>query len=140
MPPPPRFSVLAVGGRPGRRPVYNFQRVFNLKMGYGTREHDAIPYRSQGPVTAEEYLSREERYDKELAEEVGTDPTKMTLDERRAALRAYREGRYEKLLDAVYKRRGWTPNGIPTQATCRRLGIHEVEGLMALLEQNGVTE
>ena len=29
--------------------VYNFQRVFNLRMGFGTREHDAIPYRSAGP-------------------------------------------------------------------------------------------
>lgn len=119
--------------------VYTFQRVFNLKMGYGTREHDAIPYRSQGPVTAEEYLSREERYDKQLAEEVGVDPTKMTLDERRAALRTYRTDRYELLLDAVYKRRGWTPDGIPTQATCRRLGIDKVEGLIPLLEAKGVT-
>ncbi|HXZ98234.1 MAG TPA: aldehyde ferredoxin oxidoreductase C-terminal domain-containing protein, partial [Candidatus Acidoferrum sp.] len=25
--------------------VYNFQRIFNLRMGYGTREHDALPYR-----------------------------------------------------------------------------------------------
>lgn len=120
--------------------VYNFQRLFNLKMGYGTRRHDAIPYRSQGPVTAEEYLSREERYDKQLAEEVGVDPAGKSLDERRAALRAYRTGRYEQLLDAVYKRRGWTPDGIPTVATCRRLGIDQVEGVLELLAQHGVTE
>jgi aldehyde:ferredoxin oxidoreductase len=120
--------------------VYNFQRIFNLKMGYGRRRHDAIPYRSQGPVTAEEYLSRQDRYDKQLKEEVGLDPAAMTLDERRAALRRYREERYEKLLDAVYKRRGWTPDGIPTLAKIRALGIDKVEGVVELLASHGVTE
>ena len=120
--------------------VYNFQRIFNLKMGYGRRRHDAIPYRSQGPVTAEEYLSRQDRYDKQLKEEVGLDPAAMTLDERRAALRRYREERYEKLLDAVYKRRGWTPDGIPTLAKVRSLGIDKVDGVVELLASHGVTE
>ena len=32
--------------------VYNFQRIFNLKMGYGTREHDGVPYRAMGPMAA----------------------------------------------------------------------------------------
>ena len=36
---------------------------------------------------------------------------------------AYREDQYELLMDAVYKRRGWTPNGIPTLETLKRLGI-----------------
>ena len=103
--------------------VYNFQRVFNLKMGFGTRQHDAIPYRSMGPVTVEEYESRAERYDKQLRELVGFDPEGETSAEKMAALRAYREDQYEKLIDAVYKRRGWTPNGIPTLETIRRLGI-----------------
>jgi aldehyde:ferredoxin oxidoreductase len=103
--------------------VYTFQRVFNLKMGFGTREHDAIPYRSAGPVTVEEYESRAERYDKQLKELVGFDPKGKTTEEKMAALRAYREEQYEKLIDAVYKRRGWTPNGIPTLETLRRLNI-----------------
>ena len=120
--------------------VYNFQRVFNLKAGFGRRAHDVIPYRSQGPVTAEEYVSRQERYDKQLKEEVGLDPTAMTLDERRAALRRYREDRYQSLLDAVYKRRGWTSDGIPTLAKVRSLGLDKVEGLVELLAAHGVTE
>ena len=37
----------------------------------GLRKHDAIPYRSMGPVTEEEYLSRQERYDKQLVERAG---------------------------------------------------------------------
>lgn len=45
---------------------------------------------------------------------MGVDPTQMTLEEKMAATRKYREDRYEKLLDAVYKRRGWNNNGVPT--------------------------
>ena len=103
--------------------VYNFQRLFNLKMGFGTREHDAIPYRSAGPVTDTEYESRAERYDGQLRELVGIDPTGMTTAEKRLALRRYREDRYERLIDAVYKRRGWNDKGIPTLAHVRELGI-----------------
>lgn len=103
--------------------VYNFQRVFNLRMGSGLRQHDAIPYRSQGPVTVEEYESRADRYDKQLREQLGLDPTTMTIQEKLAALRKYREEMYAKLQDAVYKRRGWTPDGVPTLETLRKLEI-----------------
>lgn len=94
--------------------VYNFQKIFNIRMGYGLRQHDAQPYRAAGPVTLEEYKSREERYDGQLRDLQGLDPTTMTLEEKHAALRKYREERYESLLDAVYKRRGWNKNGVPT--------------------------
>jgi aldehyde:ferredoxin oxidoreductase len=103
--------------------VYNFQRVFNVRMGYGRRFNDAIPYRSAGPVTVQEYESRAERYDKQLREIVGFDPAGKTTEEKVAALRAYREEQYEKLTDAVYKRRGWTPDGVPTLEKLRELGI-----------------
>src|SRR5512136_2562052 len=82
--------------------VYNFQRVFNLKMGFGTREYDRIPYRSQGPVTVEEYESRAARYDKQLREKLGLDPAGLTAAEKVAALKAYRRDQYQKLCDAVY--------------------------------------
>jgi aldehyde:ferredoxin oxidoreductase len=112
--------------------VYNFQRVFNLRMGFGTREQDAIPYRSVGPVTVEEYESRAERYDKQLKELVGFDPGGKSTEEKMTALREYREDQYEKLIDAVYKRRGWTENGIPTLATLKKLRIDfpEVVGVV----------
>jgi aldehyde:ferredoxin oxidoreductase len=92
-------------------------------MGFGTREHDAIPYRSVGPVTDMEYESRAERYDQQLVELLGLDPGRMTTEEKRRALRQFREEQYEKLIDAVYKRRGWDENGIPTLETVRALGI-----------------
>jgi aldehyde:ferredoxin oxidoreductase len=112
--------------------VYNFQRIFNLRMGFGRREHDAIPYRAMGPVTVEEYESRKDRYDTQLVELHDVDIEGKSTGERIAILRRFRERRYEELKDAVYKRRGWTRNGIPTLETVRRLGIDFPEVLEVL--------
>jgi aldehyde:ferredoxin oxidoreductase len=112
--------------------VYNFQRVFNLKLGYGRREQDAIPYRAMGPVTIDEYESRAERYDGQLAEKCGVDTEGMATAEKLAMLRQYREGEYEKLKDAVYARRGWNNDGYPTLETVKRLGIDFPEVLEVL--------
>jgi aldehyde:ferredoxin oxidoreductase len=119
--------------------VYNFQRIFNLKMGFGKREHDAIPYRAVGPVTNAEYESRQERYDKDLTERYGVDISAMELEEKVSVLRNHREGQYEKLKDAVYIRRGWNPGGIPTLETVKRLGIDFPE-VLDVLRANGITE
>lgn len=94
--------------------VYNFQKIFSIRMGKGLRSNDKIPYRSMGPVTKEEYESRQERYDNQLSEKVGFDPAGKTTEEKMAVLRKYRENQYELLIDAVYKRRGWNSNGVPT--------------------------
>jgi aldehyde:ferredoxin oxidoreductase len=74
-------------------------------------------------VTAEEYESRAERYDKQLREKLGLDPSTMTTREKMAALRKYREEQYGRLQDAVYARRGWDANGVPTLETLRELEI-----------------
>jgi len=103
--------------------VYNFQRMFNLRRGYGVRKWDAQPYRAAGPVTEEEYLSRQERYDKQIKELIGMEPEGMSLKEKMAAHRKFREDRYEKLLDAVYKRRGWDTNGVPKTEHLKTLGM-----------------
>jgi aldehyde:ferredoxin oxidoreductase len=103
--------------------VYNFQRVFNLRRGYGTRIHDRQPYRAAGPVTMEEYESRAERYDKQLKEKIGFDPEGKTTPEKMKVLRKYREGQYELLIDAVYKRRGWNKNGVPTIEFLKKIGM-----------------
>ncbi len=116
--------------------VYNLQRVFNLKNGFGKRDEDYPPYRAMGPVSKLEYESRTERYDKQLREEVGIDPSGMTTEEKMVAVRAYREDRYDKLMDAVYKRRGWTPNGVPTVETLQRLGI-DYPDVVELVKRHG---
>ena len=103
--------------------VYNFQRVFNLRRGFGTREHDRQPYRAAGPVTKEEYESRAERYDKQLKEIVGFDPAGKTTEEKMKVLRKFREDQYEKLLDAVYQRRGWNRNGVPSIEFLKKIGM-----------------
>ncbi len=103
--------------------VYNFQRVFNLRMGHGKRNEDYPPYRSCGPVSAEEYLSRQSLYDGQLREKQGLDPEKMSLDEKIAKTRAYRLDQYEQLMDAVYRRRGWTMDGVPLPEHLREIGM-----------------
>jgi aldehyde:ferredoxin oxidoreductase len=103
--------------------VYNFQRIFDIRCGKGLRANDAQPYRAAGPVTEEEYLSRQERYDGQLVDLLSLDPSKMSLKEKMTATRNYREDRYEQLLDAVYARRGWNKNGVPTIAHLKTLGM-----------------
>ena len=137
----------AVTGRPAgpedlvamSEAVYNFQRIFNLKMGFGRREHDNLPYRAVGPVTELEYESRVERYDKQLQEHCSFDVSDKTTAEKVDRLRQYRESQYEMLKDSVYRRRGWTSDGIPTVAKVKTLGIDFPE-VLKLLEAHGVRE
>lgn len=103
--------------------VYNFQRIFNIRMGVGRRVHDAVPYRSVGPVTVEEYESRSERYDKQLVEDVGYNPEGKSTKEKIKVMRKYREDQYEQLIDAVYKRRGWTMDGVPKIEKLKEIGM-----------------
>ncbi|MFA6712108.1 MAG: aldehyde ferredoxin oxidoreductase C-terminal domain-containing protein, partial [Candidatus Caldatribacteriota bacterium] len=46
-----------------------------------------------------------------------------SVQEKIKALREYREKQYQLLCDAVYKRKGWDENGIPTLETIKRLKI-----------------
>lgn len=116
--------------------VYQFQRVFNLRLGFGKRKDDYPPYRLVGPVTKVEYESRTERYDQQLRENLGIDPAGLSTEEKMAKLRAYREDQYEQLMDAVYKRRGWTKNGVPMLETVKKLGIDFPE-IVELVQENG---
>ena len=117
--------------------VYNFQRIFNLRMGFGRKEHDDIPYRAMGPVTELEYESRAERYDTQLREKYNVDPSDKKTAEKTAIMRQLRQEQYEKLKGAVYTRRGWTAEGIPTFETVKRLGIDFPE-VLEILKANGV--
>jgi aldehyde:ferredoxin oxidoreductase len=116
--------------------VYNFQRIFNIRRGFGLRKHDAQPYRAAGPVTVEEYESRAERYDGQMKDILKIDPSGKTTEEKLTITRKYRESQYEKLLDAVYNRRGWTSNGIPKVSHLKDLGMDlpEVLAVVAPLQ------
>ncbi len=103
--------------------VYNLQRVFNVRRGYGRRIDDMPPYRALGPVTSEEYESRKDRYDDQLKELFAIDPDKLKTDEKIRMLREHRVKQYDKLVDAVYKRRGWNHDGVPTEAHLLSIGM-----------------
>ncbi len=112
--------------------VHNLQRIMSYMLGKGTREHDLPPYRAMGPVTAAEYESRAERYDKQLKEIVGYDPEGKSTEEKLKVLREYREKQYENVLEVAYERRGWSKTGIPTPERLKELGIDLPELLEAI--------
>lgn len=103
--------------------VYNFQRVFNLRQGHGLRQDDYPPYRAMGPVLEDEYLARQERYDKQMKEKIGIDPAGKSTVEKMHITREFRMKQYDSLVDAVFKRRGWTPQGVPTPEHLKDLGM-----------------
>jgi aldehyde:ferredoxin oxidoreductase len=116
---------------------YNWQRAMNVWLGRGRRKDDWIPYRSMGPVTKMEYLSRQDRYDKKLVEILGKgieEIKAMRVEERLDLLYAHRRNEYEKLTDAVYHRRGWTPNGIPTPQKMRSIGLGDEKEMLEMLQ------
>jgi aldehyde:ferredoxin oxidoreductase len=114
--------------------VYNFQKVFALRMGRVGRRHDYPPYRAMGPVTALEYESRQDRYDEQLNRLVKVDPAGMSTEVKMMELRNYREAQYELLMDAVYERRGWDRNSIPTVEKLRDLGM-DLPELVEVIEE-----
>lgn len=116
---------------------YNWQRAMNVWMGRGRRKDDWVPYRSMGPVTEMEYMSRKERYDKQLVEKLGfkkSEVEKMSVKEKIKILYEYRQDQYQKLADAVYYRRGWTPNGVPTPQKMKQLGFTDKK-MLDMLEK-----
>jgi len=117
---------------------YNWQCAMTVWLGRGRRKDDWIPYRSMGPVTMMEYKSRKERYDKQLIERLGISKEKlekMNTKEKMKLLYDYRQDQYQKLADAVYYRRGWTPNGVPTPQKIKQLGMDDPKMLKMLQEK-----
>lgn len=116
--------------------VFNLQRLISYYLGYGTRKDDIPPLRAIGPVTEEEYLSRQERYDRQIKEEIGVDPEEKSALEKLTLLREYRYSQYNKVLDAAYERRGWSKDGVPTVERLKEIGI-DIPEVLALLERTG---
>jgi aldehyde:ferredoxin oxidoreductase len=74
-------------------------------------------------MTSSHIVRQVERYDKQLMEKVGFNPAGKTTEEKMKVLRKYREDQYELLTDAVYKRRGWNNNGVPTTGFLQKIGM-----------------
>jgi len=114
---------------------YNWQRAMNVWLGRGCRTDDWIPYRSMGPVTEMEYLSRSERYDKQLVEQLNFSKKEVQAMDTKTKIKIiydHRQNQYQKLADAVYYRRGWTPNGVPTPQKMKQLGFNDATMLSML--------
>ncbi|MGD9200021.1 MAG: aldehyde ferredoxin oxidoreductase C-terminal domain-containing protein [Chitinispirillia bacterium] len=103
--------------------THTLQRIMCYMLGYGTRKHDIPPMRAIGPVTAEEYESRLDRYDTHIKEDIGVDPRGKSTEEKLKLIRDYRYQQYDLVIDAAYKRRGWNENGVPTVKRLKELGI-----------------
>ncbi|MFC1895579.1 aldehyde ferredoxin oxidoreductase C-terminal domain-containing protein [Thermodesulfobacteriota bacterium] len=102
---------------------YLLHKLINLRQGFGTRKHDAIPLRAMAPVFMNEFKSREDYYKKYLKDVAGVEINGMREEEMLVALQAYRSSQYERLTDSVYMEKGYDPNGIPTDETLNRLGF-----------------
>ncbi len=116
---------------------YNWQRAMNVFMGRGRRKDDWIPYRSMGPVTEVEYMSRKDRYDSQLVEKMGLNKDNvenMSVSEKIKILYDWKQDQYQKLADAVYYRRGWTPNGVPSPQKMKKLGFTDKK-MLDMLEK-----
>jgi len=58
----------------------------------------------------------------------------MSTEEKMKELRKYRESQYEMLMDAVYARRGWDRNSIPTVEKLHELGM-DLPELVEVIEE-----
>ncbi|MDO9544041.1 MAG: aldehyde ferredoxin oxidoreductase C-terminal domain-containing protein, partial [Synergistaceae bacterium] len=77
---------------------------------------------------------RPDYFDAKL-KEFGEEIEGKSVKEKITLLQKHRRAQWEQLKAAVYKRRGWNKNGIPTLKTVKRLGIDYPE-VVALLEKH----
>ena len=120
--------------------LYTLQKLINLKHGVGTREHDQIPLRAMSPVYDEEYRSRQERYDRQLAEILGGEERlPADLQQRLDLLIDVRQRQYQELCDAVYQEKGYDRNGVPTHETLAALDLLDAES-QTLIEKYGAAD
>ncbi len=108
----------------------NLQWVMNaMVFGNETGDNDWVPERAIGPINDELYDAEREFNDGQLAEMLGkplADIQAMKTQKKRELLMAGRKNRLEKLIQAYYRQRGWTPDGLPKIETLEGLGLWKV--------------
>jgi len=117
--------------------LYHLQKMINLRQGKGTRLSDQIPLRAMGPVFTNEYEERSEYYDAWLKEQTGNDLLPASVEDRLNMLIKLRKEAYQKLCDAVYRAKGYTPDAVPLPETLERFGLLD-EGAASLLSEYGL--
>ena len=83
----------------------------------------------------DEWNARPEYFEEKLKES-GIDGNGLSIEQKIEKLLAFRRSEWEKLVDAVFKRRGWDDNGVPTLETVKRLGIDTPE-IVELIKNHG---
>lgn len=110
------------------------QKMINLRQGKGTRASDQIPLRAMGPVYSNEYESRAEYYDLWLKERLGKEKLPDDPNERHKLLMKMRIEDYQLLCDAVYKEKGFSPDGVPLPGTLEKFGLMDQKARVLLKE------
>jgi aldehyde:ferredoxin oxidoreductase len=104
--------------------LHLLQKMINLRQGKGTRDFDQIPLRAMGPAFFNEYQSRSDYYDEWLRErlDAGND-FPASSEQRHQTLLQLRQEAYQKLCDAVYQAKGYTPQGVPLRQTLEKFEL-----------------
>jgi aldehyde:ferredoxin oxidoreductase len=117
--------------------LYILQKLINLRQGKGTRASDQIPLRAMAPVFFNEYQSRADYYDRWLEQNGSGKKLPVSLEQRHKLLIERRMEDYQRLCDAVYQQKCFTPEGIPRRETVARFGLLD-EKAKRLLDEMGV--
>lgn len=103
--------------------LHLLQKLINLRHGKGTRHSDRIPLRAMGPAFFNEYEARSDYYDKWLIDEIGEKEVPDDPEAKHLLITKLRMDAYERLCDAVYMHKGYTPDGIPLPETLEKFDL-----------------
>jgi len=116
--------------------LYILQKLINLRQGKGTRASDQIPLRAMAPAFFNEYQARADYYDRWLGQNGGVKKLPASPKQRHKLLIERRKREYQQLCDAVYERKGFTPEGIPKRETVAKFGLMDTTA-QRLLDERG---
>jgi len=112
--------------------LYLIQKLINLRHGKGTRSSDQIPLRAMGPAFFNEYEARSDYYDAWLTDQLGEGQMPDEPRDRHALITKLRKEAYERLCDAVYKEKGYSPDGVPMPETLEKFDLLDEKALNLL--------
>jgi aldehyde:ferredoxin oxidoreductase len=110
------------------------QKLINLRHGKGTRLDDQIPLRAMGPAYFNEYEVRADYYDMWLREETENVGVPLDPTARHRMLMELRHQKYQRLCDAVYGEKGYTPDGVPLPETLDRFDLLDEQATDLLIK------
>ncbi|MBW1798134.1 MAG: aldehyde:ferredoxin oxidoreductase [Deltaproteobacteria bacterium] len=119
--------------------LHLLQKMINLRHGKGTRASDRIPLRAMAPVFINEYEARPDYYDSWLKDQIGEEKLPDDPQARHRLIVDLRKKAYEKLCDAVYEEKGYTPDAIPLPETLEKFDLMD-EQARTLLVAYGLME